>query len=85
VPPEKWASFYENALKNLQPGITEFVIHVAAANDEMIAATRERDTWGAAWRERDFRFFTSPQFREMLNRYNIKLTTWRQLSAVSAN
>jgi len=80
---EKWADFYEAALKNLQPGVTEFVIHVATADDEMKAATRERDTWGAAWRQRDFNFFTSPQFREMLDRYNVKLTTWRQLSTVS--
>ena len=29
VPPEKWAEFYKTALKNLQPGVTEFVIHVA--------------------------------------------------------
>jgi predicted glycoside hydrolase/deacetylase ChbG (UPF0249 family) len=83
VPPEKWADFYEAALKNLRPGVTEFVIHVATADDEMKAATRERDTWGAAWRQRDFNFFTSPEFREMLDRYNVKLTTWRQLSTVS--
>jgi chitin disaccharide deacetylase len=83
VLPEKWAGFYEAALKNLQPGVTEFVIHVATADHEMKAATRERDTWGAAWRQRDFDFFTSPEFREMLDRYNVKLTTWRQLSAVS--
>ena len=83
IPQEKWADFYEGALKNLQPGVTEFVIHVATADDEMKAATRERDTWGATWRQRDFNFFTSPEFREMLDQYHIKLTTWRQLSAAS--
>ena len=85
VPPEKWADFYMTALKNLQPGVTEFVIHVASADDEMTAATRERDTWGAAWRQRDLNFFTSSEFRELLDRENIKLTTWRQLSAASAH
>jgi chitin disaccharide deacetylase len=79
VPPEKWAEFYRTALKNLQPGITEFVIHVAMADDEMKAATRERDTWGAAWRQRDFDFFTSQEFRRLLRQQDIKLTTWRQL------
>jgi predicted glycoside hydrolase/deacetylase ChbG (UPF0249 family) len=79
VPPEKWAEFYRTALKNLQPGITEFVIHVATADDEMKAATRERDTWGAAWRQRDFDFFTSQEFRRLLRQQDIKLTTWRQL------
>jgi len=80
VPPEKWADFYKTALKNLQPGVTEFVIHLAFADDEMSAATRERVTWGAAWRQRDFDFFTSPQFRQLLQDQNIKLITWRELA-----
>src|ERR1700674_2275396 len=80
VPPEKWADFYTTALKTLQPGVTEFVIHVAFADEEMKAATRERDTWGAAWRQRDFDFFTSPGFRQLLQEQNIKLVTWRELA-----
>jgi predicted glycoside hydrolase/deacetylase ChbG (UPF0249 family) len=79
VPPEKWADFYKIALKTLQPGVTEFVIHVAFADEEMKAATRERDTWGAAWRQRDFDFFTSLEFRQLLQEQNIKLVTWREL------
>ena len=80
VAPEKWADFYTTALKNLQPGVTEFVIHLAFADDEMKAATRERDTWGAAWRQRDFDFFTSPAFRQLLQEQDIKLITWRELA-----
>src|SRR5260370_22086460 len=80
VPPEKWAEFYKTALKNLQPGVTEFVIHLAFADDEMKAATRERDTWGAAWRQRDFDFFTSREFRQLLQEQGIKLVTWRELA-----
>jgi predicted glycoside hydrolase/deacetylase ChbG (UPF0249 family) len=84
VPPEKWADFYKAALKNLQPGVTEFVIHLAFADDEMKAATRERDTWGAAWRQRDFDFFTSPEFRQLLQEQNIKLITWREVARAAA-
>ncbi len=80
VPPEKWSEFYKTALKNLQPGITEFVIHLAYADEEMKAATRERDTWGAAWRQRDFAFFTSAEFRQLLREQNIRLITWRELA-----
>jgi predicted glycoside hydrolase/deacetylase ChbG (UPF0249 family) len=85
VPPEKWADFYKAALKNLQPGVTEFVIHLAFADDEMKAATRERDTWGAAWRQRDFDFFTSPEFRQLLQEQNIKLITWREVARAAAH
>lgn len=80
VPAEKWAKFYTNALRNLQPGVTEFVIHLALDGEEMRAATRERDTWGAAWRQRDFDFFTSAEFRRLLQEQNIKLISWRELA-----
>lgn len=79
VPNDKWNDFYINALKNLQPGVTEFVIHLAYDDDEMKAATRERATWGAAWRQRDYDFFTSPEFKKLLEQQKIKLVTWREI------
>ena len=80
VPAEKWTEFYTKALRSLQPGVTEFVIHLAFDAEEMRAATRERDTWGAAWRQRDFDFFTSAEFRRLLQEQNIKLVSWRDLA-----
>ena len=80
VPALKWADFYLTALKNLQPGVTEFVIHPGLDDEELRAATRERPTWGAAWRQRDYDFFTSEEFRQALQRENIKLITWRELA-----
>lgn len=80
VPAEKWAKFYTDAIRSLQPGVTEFVIHLAYDDEEMRAATRERDTWGAAWRQRDFDFFTGAEFRSLLQQENIKLITWRELA-----
>jgi predicted glycoside hydrolase/deacetylase ChbG (UPF0249 family) len=83
IPPEKWADFYLSALKNLQPGVTEFVIHPGFDDEELRAATRERSTWGAAWRQRDYDFFTSQAFRSALQQENIKLITWRELARLS--
>jgi predicted glycoside hydrolase/deacetylase ChbG (UPF0249 family) len=80
VPPEKWMDFYTTALKNLQPGVTVFIIHLAFDDEEMRAATRERDSWGAAWRQRDFNFFTSEEFRALVRQQSIKLVTWRELA-----
>ena len=78
--PEKWAAFYNKAIRNMQPGVTELVIHLAYDDLEMRAATRERDTWGAAWRQRDFDFFTNPAFRQLLRDQHIQLITWRQIA-----
>jgi chitin disaccharide deacetylase len=80
IPAEKWADFYLTALKNLKPGVTEFVIHPGYDDEELRAATRERSTWGSAWRQRDYDFFTSDQFREVLVQQKIKLITWRELA-----
>ena len=85
VPAEKWADFYSDALKDLQPGVTEFVIHVGLADEELRAATRERATWGAAWRQRDFDFFMSKEFRALLEQQQVKLITWRELAKAAAN
>ncbi len=85
VPAEKWADFYITALKNLKPGVTEFVIHPGYDDEELRAATRERPTWGAAWRQRDFDFFTSEQFRQVLAEQKIKMITWRELARAAAS
>jgi chitin disaccharide deacetylase len=80
VAPEKWTEFYAQALKSLKPGVTVFIIHLAFDDEEMRAATRERATWGSAWRQRDFNFFTSAEFRALVREQNIQLVTWRELA-----
>jgi predicted glycoside hydrolase/deacetylase ChbG (UPF0249 family) len=84
ITPEKWSEFYRTALENLRPGITEFIIHPGFDDEELRAATRERSTWGSAWRQRDYDFFTSDQFRDILAKQKIKLITWRELARLAA-
>jgi predicted glycoside hydrolase/deacetylase ChbG (UPF0249 family) len=79
VPPERWAEFYTDAIKRLQPGVTEVVIHLAFDDEEMRAITTNHPGWGAAWRQRDFDFFTGETFRRSLRENNVKLVTWREI------
>jgi predicted glycoside hydrolase/deacetylase ChbG (UPF0249 family) len=79
VAPQDWARFYSDAFKKLEPGVTEVVIHLAYDDAEMRAATSDHPNWGAAWRQRDFEFFTSDAFRKILQENNIKLVTYREL------
>ena len=79
VAPQDWATFYSDALRKLQPGVTEVVIHLAYDDAEMRGATFDHPNWGAAWRQRDFDFFTSDAFRKLLAENQIKLITWRDL------
>ncbi|MDQ3743482.1 MAG: polysaccharide deacetylase family protein [Acidobacteriota bacterium] len=84
VTPERWADFYADAIKSLRPGVTEFVIHLAYDDEEMRAATIEHPGWGAAWRQRDFDFFTGERFRQLLKENNVRLITWRELGRLLA-
>lgn len=79
VPASGWGRFYESAIKGLQPGVTELIIHVAYDDAEMRAVTVDHPDWGAAWRQRDFDFFTSAECKKLLEDNNVKLVTWRQI------
>ena len=79
VQPQDWAKFYSDELRKLEPGVTEIVIHLAYDDAEMRGATSDHPAWGAAWRQRDFDFFTSDAFRKVLAENNVKLITWREL------
>jgi len=79
VAPNDWAKFYSDAISKLEPGVTEVVIHLAYDDAEMRGATFDHPAWGAAWRQRDFEFFTSDAFRKLLQENQIKLITWREL------
>lgn len=80
VKPEQWPKFYQRALEELPPGVTEFLIHPGYDTPELQQFFEQRLPWGAAWRQRDIDFFTSDSFRELLSRHAIRLITWREIT-----
>ena len=80
VTAEGWSKFYTDAIKNLQPGISEMVIHLAYDDEEMRGVAFDHPNWGSEWRQRDFQFFTSEAFRKLVQENNVKLVTWREVS-----
>jgi predicted glycoside hydrolase/deacetylase ChbG (UPF0249 family) len=79
VRPERWAAFYSDVIKNLKPGVTELIIHLAYDDAEMRAVTLDHPGWGSAWRQRDFDFVTGDEFRRLLKENNVRLITWREI------
>jgi len=79
VKPDGWAAFYSEAVKSIQTGVTEIIVHLAYDDEEMRAVAVNHPDWGSGWRQRDFDFFTSPAFRRLLQENNIKLITWREI------
>jgi len=76
---QQWPAYYRTAIQNLEPGITQCIIHPGLDNEELQAATGDRLAWGAKWRQRDFDFFSSDEFRHVLDENNVKLITWREI------
>lgn len=80
VPADGWSRFYSDAIKNLQPGITEMIVHLAYDDEEMRGVAFDHPNWGSQWRQRDFDFVTSEAFRKLLQENNVRLVTWREVS-----
>ena len=74
-----FSNFYTNGLKNLKPGLTYLIIHTAYDDEEMRAVTIDHPDWGAAWRQADFNFFTSPECKKVLKENNIYVITWKEI------
>jgi predicted glycoside hydrolase/deacetylase ChbG (UPF0249 family) len=79
ITPEGWSKYYTDAIKNLKPGVTEMVVHLAYDDEEMKGVAFDHPNWGSAWRQRDFEFVTSDAFRKLLKENNVKLVTWREV------
>jgi predicted glycoside hydrolase/deacetylase ChbG (UPF0249 family) len=84
VPPERWNQFYEDKIKQLQPGVTELIIHLGRNDSELQGAMSGFEGWGAGWRGRDFDYFMSDAFRRALRDNNVQLVTWRELGTLVA-
>ncbi len=72
-------TFYAKGIKNLKPGLTYLIIHTAFDNDEMRAVTIDHPGWGAAWRQEDFNFFSSPECAALLKENNVYVITWKEI------
>jgi hypothetical protein len=79
IKPANWNDFYANAIKNLKPGLTEIIVHLAHDDAEFQAVAVDHADYGAAWRQRDYDVMTSPEFRKLLADNHIILVHWRDL------
>ena len=77
--PEDWAKAYDEKLANLKPGITMFLLHLGYQDAEMTAMTVEHPHYEATWRQRDFDYVMTEDFKKLLKKYDIKLVTYRQI------
>jgi chitin disaccharide deacetylase len=79
MPPEQWPGFYRGKIKGLPPGISEILVHPGFDGPDLQTFFQGRREWGAAWRQRDFDFFSSDEFPSLLEEEDIQLITWREI------
>ena len=79
VPRDKWKEFYLNTIANLEPGLTEVIVHLGHDDAELQAVTVAHEPFGSAWRQRDYDVVTSAEFKRALQDNHIILVTWREL------
>ncbi len=79
---DKWKEFYNQTIQNLKPGLNEIIFHLAFDNDEMKAIAVDHPDFGAAWRQRDFNYVTSNEFKNLLKQNGIYLITWGDIQKV---
>jgi len=77
--PDQTKDFYLNAIRNLQPGLTEMIVHLGHDDSELQAVMVDHPDFGAAWRQRDFDIVSSPEFKQALRDNHVILVHWRDL------
>lgn len=77
--PEQAKDFYLKAIKDLQPGLTEMIVHLGHDDAELQAVMADHEDFGAAWRQRDYDIVNSPQFKQALRDNHVTLVHWSDL------
>jgi predicted glycoside hydrolase/deacetylase ChbG (UPF0249 family) len=79
---EGWSSYYRKAIKGLQPGVTQIIVHVATENSEEMMGMTGNESFGASWRYNEFEYLTGEDFGSLLEEENVKLITWREIAKI---
>lgn len=82
APADKWKNFYNYSLQHIKPGLNELVFHLGFDNDELRAVTTGQTDYGSAWRQQDYNYATSPEFKAQLKQSGIQLVTWGDIQKV---
>ncbi len=76
---KNWGEPYKKAIEAMKPGLNEIIVHLSADNDEMQAIAAGVIDFGSKWRQNDFDYVTSNEFKQTLKENNIILITWKQI------
>ena len=76
---EDMEGYYLDILDNLEPGLSEIIVHFGLDNDKMKEITVDKIDYGSKWREMDYKIFNSEKFINSIKKNNIKLINYKDL------
>jgi hypothetical protein len=82
TPADKWKNFYNYNLEHLKPGLNELIVHLGFDDDELRAVTAGYIDYGSAWRQQDYNYVTSDEFKAELKKVGVYLVTWGAIQKV---
>ena len=74
ISPDNKESYFLNAVRGLQPGVSEFVIHCSVNRPDM------KRPPAVERREADFAVFTSQRMRDEIQKLGIRIIDWKELA-----
>lgn len=81
-PDASWEEEYAKMIEKATPGLNVLIVHLAHDNAEMQAVTVNHPAFGATWREKDLNYVQSQEYRDLLEKNQIQLVTWKEISAL---
>ncbi|MEC7877257.1 MAG: ChbG/HpnK family deacetylase [Bacteroidota bacterium] len=76
---EEMEEYYLDILDNLEPGLSEIIVHFGLNDDKMKEITVDKIDYGSKWREMDYKIFNSEKFINSIKKNNIKLINYKDL------
>ena len=79
--PSSLEDYYLSALQNVQPGLSELIVHPAFDDSEMQDIYQGREAYGATWRQRDLEIVCSEKFKSALRENGIQVINWGMIKS----
>jgi len=74
--------YYLDFIENIKSGLNIILIHPAFNDPEMKAITINHPNFGSEWRQIDFEIFMSQEIKSKIEKNNIQLISWKELTPI---
>jgi chitin disaccharide deacetylase len=79
--PASLEDYYFSVLREVKPGLSELIVHLAFDDPELRSIYEGREAYGAAWRQRDFEIMRSRKFKSALRENDTQVINWGMIKS----